>query len=547
MSGSRSRIGCYTCRIRKKKCDEQHPCCRNCQIRKLPCYSYDAPPDWMHGKRSWKEITESGEAQWIRSIAEAQYKARRRNSPNSSDKEADGAPNSKQAIKLATRGTWSSAQESLWWDGGFCTSLPVCRASHEDARLLMIFLDVIHPIQFGFYQVCTAMDRNWLINSLCSNKARFHAALTVSACFDTGLREPHKVDGIGLSLEVRERQAVALRGLQTSIRQFEAQGCPTKDLVRKGMQILEVVHQLLSLEIFSMMEGAWEIHHRAARTLLSAIHAYRAPESCDREEAHSHSSPLETALKEFSSPDIQRTLEFHVTCFVWVDIIANATFGSPARTPRHFDYIPLLRVNGLKTQDVMGCDAGVMATIAEITRLADWKAFQLQSKSLNTRELAGRAKYLHAGLVHQMRELEQRSTLGITKREEDSRLVTLQFAYAAQLYLHVVVSGTNTAAPELVLCVSRSLQLLEALPSRLVIRVCWPFTIVGCMAGKSLHNRFRAFIARTVEQKQLLGMTWKGLIAMEECWRLRHAQSDLEGDCEWKRAMESLGMRILLV
>jgi hypothetical protein len=409
----------------------------------------------------------------------------------------------------------------------------------------MIFLDVIHPIQFGFYHISTAADRTWLINSLCSNEARYHAALSVSACYVAGPREPQKTDGIGLDLEVRRRQAVALRGLQTIIRHFEAQGCVAKDLVRTGMQILEVMHQLLSLEIFSMMEGAWETHHRAMGRLLSTLDTHQASKSYD--DGSRHPSPLETALTDFSSPDTLRTLEFHVTCFVWVDIIANAIYGSPAISSRHFDYIPLLRANGLKTQNIMGCHSSVMAKIAEITCLADWKTSQLLDKSLNTEELADRAASLDTWLIDEISRLEQRPAPNATHSGEDSRMVTLQFAYAAQVYLHVIVYGTDTAAPELVLRVHRSVELLEAFPTRLVIRVCWPFTITGCVADETQHSKFRAIVARTAEKKQLMGMVWKGLIVMEECWRLRQAQPELQADCEWQRAMKSLGTRILLV
>lgn len=547
-SGSRSRTGCYTCRIRKKKCDEQYPCCENCQTRKLQCYGYGAPPpDWMLGKRGWKEIMVTEEARQLRTIAEVQYKARRRNGQNRLEKEAGDALNHQQSGELTIRGRQPPTPESIWWDGGLCTSLPTHKPPREDARLLMLYLDFIFPIQFTFYPMSTAMDHSWLISGLCSNKARYHGALSVSACFDASLREPEKTDGIGLSLEVTERQAIASRGLQTFIAHFNQQRHTPRDIVRIGLQILEVMHQLLSLEIFSMLEGTWELHHQATRTLLNTLHTYSTPESCDQEENALHSSPLEMALKDFSCPDTQKNLEFHVASVIWVDIIANATFGSPSHIPRHFDYIPYLHANSLKTQDIMGCHSSVMANIAEITCLADWKISQLQTKSLDKKELSGRAISMAARLVDQVQELEQQSVLNMTKLEAEIRLVTLQFAWAAQVYLQVVVFGADTADPELVLHVSRSLQMLETLPNRLMIRVNWAFTILGCMAGKTLYDRFRGLITRMVAQKQPLGMTWKGLMVMEECWRLRQSQPELGLDCDWKMATKSLGRRILLV
>lgn len=34
---TRSRLGCYTCRRRKKKCDELYPMCQRCAAKGLPC------------------------------------------------------------------------------------------------------------------------------------------------------------------------------------------------------------------------------------------------------------------------------------------------------------------------------------------------------------------------------------------------------------------------------------------------------------------------------------------------------------------------------
>lgn len=38
--------GCWTCRLRRKKCDEERPCCQNCTRLQLDC-SYGQKPVWM--------------------------------------------------------------------------------------------------------------------------------------------------------------------------------------------------------------------------------------------------------------------------------------------------------------------------------------------------------------------------------------------------------------------------------------------------------------------------------------------------------------------
>ncbi|TGJ65804.1 hypothetical protein EYR41_009750 [Orbilia oligospora] len=43
----RTRTGCWTCRFRKKKCDEARPACEQCSHLRLICDGYDSQPVWM--------------------------------------------------------------------------------------------------------------------------------------------------------------------------------------------------------------------------------------------------------------------------------------------------------------------------------------------------------------------------------------------------------------------------------------------------------------------------------------------------------------------
>ncbi|SMQ47600.1 unnamed protein product [Zymoseptoria tritici ST99CH_3D7] len=43
----RSRKGCWTCRLRRKKCDEGHPACSNCESLLISCGGYGPRPDYM--------------------------------------------------------------------------------------------------------------------------------------------------------------------------------------------------------------------------------------------------------------------------------------------------------------------------------------------------------------------------------------------------------------------------------------------------------------------------------------------------------------------
>lgn len=43
----RTKTGCFTCRRRRKKCDERKPTCRNCERNRLECEGYQTPRRWQ--------------------------------------------------------------------------------------------------------------------------------------------------------------------------------------------------------------------------------------------------------------------------------------------------------------------------------------------------------------------------------------------------------------------------------------------------------------------------------------------------------------------
>lgn len=50
MNGAlRSKQGCWTCRLRRKKCDERQPICVTCEQLKITCHGYGSKPEWMDG------------------------------------------------------------------------------------------------------------------------------------------------------------------------------------------------------------------------------------------------------------------------------------------------------------------------------------------------------------------------------------------------------------------------------------------------------------------------------------------------------------------
>lgn len=60
-SSQRTKSGCWTCRLRRKKCLEGGPPCANCAARDIRCHGYGPKPDWKD--RGDKEREEAGRLQ----------------------------------------------------------------------------------------------------------------------------------------------------------------------------------------------------------------------------------------------------------------------------------------------------------------------------------------------------------------------------------------------------------------------------------------------------------------------------------------------------
>ena len=290
-----------------------------------------------------------------------------------------------------------------------------------------------------------------------------------------------------------------------------------------------------------MLQGYWEMHHRAARRVLNHL------ELCVSSKLRNSPEP-KTSLAEaaFSSWPIgrerRRSLEFCITSFIWIDVLAISTFGLLSYDPCAFDYLNLLEAETIKPQNVMGCQGWIMAKIVEIVRLEEWKILHHNQKhsSHTGPELFQRdreiAEKLNFGIDELEREYNNRDA---TSLEEDSRLISILWAYGAQVFRQMVMFDLEHSSQTSIdqTFVNVCLEKLEQLPTRLAMRSSWPYTIKGCMStGESQHQRFRRILSRTMEEAQPPGIAWKGLIVMEECWKLREIKGN--GWIGWREAME---------
>ncbi|KAF5251089.1 hypothetical protein FANTH_3851 [Fusarium anthophilum] len=580
--GTRSRKGCLTCRIRKKKCDEELPACSACRSRDLACYGFNVPPpSWIRNKASWKDVLESNEARALRTVAELRYKVSRK--LDSKDTTcgamglllADSGSNSNQygphhfpsgsgalsgafhcdtfsapSIIQLTNGIniWQRQPDTIWWDSRMQSLQPGPESSsREETRLLMLFLDVIHPITHTFCKLESNTERNWMLNRIISRDDLFSSALSVSACFEHSLTQRASVNEIGLCPKVSRLQSRSIAILRGEVDRFSLMNpLPVEDFVWAGFHLVDVIAHLETLEIFSMLQGQWEVHHQAARKVLNHI------ETSVPLESRTSTSVIADVLSSLPEGDVRRrSLQLSIFNFIWIDVLATSTFGAASYCPCTFDYLPLLDSGTIRSQEFMGCQSQVFAIVSRIARLEQLQLMQQGEihQEFTGPELQRQYCELEQQLDHVCRALQE-DIEGLASLppglELDAAMISVIWAFGARVLLQVVIAPIMFEQSSMgQTFVNICLEKLEALPTRLVMRTAWPYTITGCMAmSESQHHRFRQILHQVLQEAQAPGITWKGLIVREECWRLRRMHPGQS--FRWREAMESLGARMIL-
>lgn len=455
------------------------------------------------------------------------------------------------ALSLLAAGVniWQLRPETVWWDSTMRCLAPELRSSsHDETRLLMLFMNVIHPITHTFYSLENSRDRSWMLERLVRSKSLYCSALSISACFEHSLSQSPSINDIGICPKVRSLHGRVIYELQTQVDKFALmKRSPIEDFVWAGVQLLDVVAHLETLEIFSMLQGCWEMHHQAARSIVNHIEICSPAE---RQGAELNASVIENAISSWLPSDTRRrSLEFSICNFIWIDVLAISTFGARSYASCAFDYLGLLCSGIIRLEEVMGCHGWIMAIIVKISRLEQWKMVNqghLHAIDLNA-ELVRQGCQFQDELTRGIATLEgDHKDTDVARLKEDIRLISIVWAYGALVLLQVTVFDTESTKTDIDQhFVNLCLQRLEALPTRLVMRTSWPYTIAGSMAfDESQHARFRWIFGKTMQEAQPPGISWKGLLVMEECWRMRQAHGNRK--IGWREAMESLGARVIL-
>ncbi|UNI16511.1 hypothetical protein JDV02_002939 [Purpureocillium takamizusanense] len=343
---NRSPNGCWTCRIRHRKCDEATPACRECIDRAIPCHGYGRKPAWADDETQLRQelvrIKRMVNANFRRTRRQQQQQQRRRRGSSSDELSQDHGPS-----LTAVAATPSSAIPSAGIDGTYETSF-------REAQLLIHYLDYIFPMQYPYYRDDPALGgRGWLFWLLMKRGPLHQAVLTLAALHHhvEFAYAPEDGDLGDRDSELLGYHTNALQRLRQAISE-----CDAERFAENREQLIEFLacgSALISFELFQGGVTNWQPHHNALVSVVNRL----SPEAVALRGADTE-QPL------LSGIDLAE--RFLVTKVVWLDVLAATVTGTAPRTR----YAEWLDVEGVDMSRVMGCRNWAMRAIGDLASVA---------------------------------------------------------------------------------------------------------------------------------------------------------------------------------
>ncbi|KAF7954140.1 hypothetical protein EAE96_005272 [Botrytis aclada] len=546
MLAARSSTGCWTCRLRKKKCQEERPTCSTCDSLHIICHGYSEKPTWMNGGSA-----EKAESERIKRVIKENKKRKREIVSLNVAKNGPGSTPITDSSMTDTESNDAFRKPSCV---GCSLSLMINDYHGREANLLMHYLDIVFPLQFRFYRpLASEGGRGWLLSILLHTRPLYHAALSLSAYHQSAYHQSAMYTRNGSKTsdnileDLEKHHCLALVGLRQHIDRLSLEIGSGR--TKTKVEILACMICLISFEVLKGDSDNWQTHLQAARTIFMSLKDnFLLPSNTLNAWQEIGGSP--NTDSDALSLDEELALEFFSTSLIWFDGISSVTIG--ANSEYSNVYPSILRMDNGKIQlcKLMGVQNWVMIAIMDIALLAEWKTAREGFGDLSQSQLARRAACIEDQIEHGMQENRDRQTsvnsdlCGI--RAQESQHVTHIFACAAKVYLYVTQSGAYPRIPEIRDSVSVALDAFRSLPDgRWICHLVWPFCIVSCMADEEHEDEFRQIAALVKKEQEIFCNFQNASSIMEECWRLRKSQPS--SPWSWATAMSSLGVKTLLV
>ncbi|KAH7131855.1 fungal-specific transcription factor domain-containing protein [Dendryphion nanum] len=581
MNSTRSFSGCWTCRLRRKKCDEKHPICGTCAALHITCYFDQERPQWMDGGASqdamaeqlkrevrekaqlrrgertihpWTDQTsnlESSTAEWIllprnppQNQTTIEVNVNEANS-NIASEEMDislepTVGTRQQSAECALTGELLSHPAALIW---------------PETILLTFYLDHLFPFMYPFYRPSVYQGgRAWILEMMMKSPVMRQAILCPSSYFYSLARGTSSDEMLWETAVTQTKSA--FETLRSALQVIT--GSSIIDHLHGAVRIMASIMQVQRFEIAISSFDNCQAHLNAAVTLfrqiLDSAELLQSINSSLRWDAlmtQIRGITLKGQCVRIPSAE-QSTFIFSSTLLIFDDIIASTVLQE---RPKLFDYHRelLFGVDGstppIDMASIVGCQNWVLLHIGDIADLVNWKQRCKIDENLDVMELVHRATTIKHSLETQLAKVETEivnaptethsllrflnvdSCPSLSLPHHESVLVTRVWAHAALIYLHVTVSGWQPASSEVRHHVSKIIDLLtQGLSSPVLVRsMVWPFCIAGCLAEAAQEDVFRS-IVDSLQPPSVFRTVRKALEIMEDVWQSRQGGDNASRD-----------------
>ncbi|KAG1821628.1 fungal-specific transcription factor domain-containing protein [Suillus subaureus] len=590
----RAKSGCYTCRIRRKKCDEQpntDGSCQTCVRLRLQCLGFGAKrPEWLRANDKVVDLREK-----IKNFLAAQgmIKGHSGAGPRPNDQEpsilslsADYASPSTSPqtptlsissderhpgiarndylrgdtdarlpvmqdidSPLDARENYPGVMLPAYPSPTYTTSLePSCKTPDFSATYHASFLveDDYNAIPSGYLlpqsvNYNNTMHHNWVNLNMHQNSSLQHYMQHVIR-----IQYAHADGSIGelvwklIHSSDSAREAACLLA---DLHRKSTQGAigftaPTDHDVYTRIQRAPVTEGdalaslcMVSYFLFSGGQGQWQAFLDSACEFSIKVLQRK------------HAAP-DWALKSCSD-----SMQFIIKTSMWFDVLASATL---IRRPKFLEVLRSLygrattTVNDsrpeLSMMGVMGCENRIVLALAEIADLACWKDECRRAGRLSVPELVRRGHDIETIL----KSTNDPDHYNFDTEQSRRRSLTSDvFRASALVYLHSVISGDHPQCPEIMSHIAETVECLrraeDISTARHVVRsVVFSICICGCLTDVPQYRSY--FLRRLHEQQtETVGNCTRVAQLMREVWNSRERGEPVD----WRVVMQQSQMLLV--
>lgn len=560
-------MGCWTCRLRKKKCDEAHPRCSICTALHITCHYAEEKPRWMDNGELQSEML-------LKVRQEVKNNARYRLRGRSGSLHAGIVDGSNTQIETQTsidftpflerdhmkNAPWSKEKgdssvyamltatvvpETAGGNTGVrrpesnadvATGDTIAMSSSESA-LVACFSDYVLPLVFKAYRPCMHLGtRSWVLGMATNSSVIRKIACLQASYILAAANRSQGLDEMKTRLQQMSRSVLASAVVTTQVLTTKS----AQERIQGGLVVLVSIllmqHFGLLISIHDLSNDSLNIATKVFERLIMSsttvvptlgFHSFR---DC--------MELLGPAISIFPDSDIripnaeQAALTFAVGVLLFDDIITSTVRGkTPALRECHGRILWTSLESHLELLNIVGCSSLVLFQISAIAGLADWKRECQRSGVLYDNELARQASGIREILEKHLRQVTDASITstshsmhcdaGISEPNLTSAGHCI-WTHGALLYLHIVVAGFQYDHVEVQDNVNNVLNILEEHKhsQSWLQSVAWPLVVAGCLASEARQEQFTCLSSKS-QTPTMSGSVHTAEVVMRKVWAER--------------------------